>query len=105
MATVTYRDIASSGHAESTGHTSINDLFSQYKRKNTFGLLYLDRKKADLADVTRLFNELSLEITDIKCVQRDTEKWFSRLLVKLEDHAAVEFERMRVMDGKIISIR
>ena len=41
----------------------------------------------------------------MKCVQRDTEKWFSRLLVKLEDDAFIEFDRIKDMDGEIITLR
>ena len=36
---------------QAASHASIADLFSNYKYQQTFGLLYLNRKKADIADV------------------------------------------------------
>ena len=99
-----YRDAAGTGF-QAASHVSIADIFSNYKYKQTFGLLYLNRKKADLADMSAVIKKLQLENADIKCVQRDTEKWYSRLLVKLEDCASVEFERMKDMDGEIITLK
>ena len=99
-----YRDVAGMG-LQAASHASIADLFSNYKYQQTFGLLYLNRKKADIADVRAVLDKLSIENSDVKCVQRDTEKWWSRLLLKLEDYASVEFDRIKDMDGEIITLR
>ena len=99
-----YRDVAGMGF-QAASHASIADLFSNYKYQQTFGLLYLNRRKADIADVRAVLNELVIENSDVKCVQRDTEKWFSRLLVKLEDNAFMEFDRIKDMDGEIITLK
>ena len=66
---------------QAASHASIADLFSNYKYQQTFGLLYLNRKKADITDVRSVLNELVIENSDVKCVQQDTEKWYSRLLI------------------------
>ena len=100
----TYRDVAGMCF-QAASHASIADLFNNYKYQQTFGLLYLNRKKADIAEVQAVLNELVIENSDVKCVQRDTEKWFSRLLVKLEDDAFMEFDRIKDMDGEIITLR
>ena len=98
-----YCDVAGTG-IQAASHASIADLFSQYKYKQTFGLLYLNRKKAELADIPEVLNKLQLDNADIKGVQRDIEKWFSRLLIKLDDYAALEFERMKDRDGETITL-
>ena len=40
-----------SGGFMAQSHTTIADLFADYKYESTIGLLYLDKKKADIADV------------------------------------------------------
>ena len=99
-----YRDAAGTGF-QAACQASIEDLFSKYKCKQTFGLLFLDKKKAELADMPAVIQMLQLDSADIIGVQRDTEKWWSRLLVKLDDDAFMEFERMKDMDGEIITLR
>ena len=99
-----YRDAAGTGF-QAACQASIEDLFSKYKCKQTFGLLFLDKKKAELADMPAVIQMLQLDSADIIGVQRDTEKWWSRLLVKLDDDALMEFERMKDMDGEIITLR
>ena len=101
---LTYRDAAGTGF-QAACQASIEDLFNKYKCKHTFGLLYLDRKKADIADMPTVIQEMQLENSDIIGVQRDTEKWYSRLLVKLDDDAFMEFERIKDMDGEIITLK
>ena len=96
-----YRDVAGMGFQAA----SIADLFSNYKYQQTFGLLYLNRKKPNIADVQAVLDKLFIENSDVKCVQRDTEKWFSRLLIKLEDDALLEFDRIKDMDGEIVTLR
>ena len=86
-------------------HTSLFDYFHDYKYEATIGLLYLHRKKADIADVNDALAKINVDLTDVAGVQRDTEKWFSRLLVKFEDYAKNEFERIKEMDGDIISLK
>ena len=66
-----YRDAAGTGF-QAAGQASIENLFSKYKCKQTFGLLFLDRKKADIAVMPTVINMLHLESADIKGVQRDT---------------------------------
>ena len=100
----TYRDAAGAGF-QAACQDSIEDLFSKYKCKQTFGLLYLDRNKADITDLPTIISELHLESADIIGVQRDTEKFYSRLLVKLKDDAMLEFDRIKDMDGEIITLR
>ena len=102
--TFSYRDAAGAGF-QAACQASIEDLFSKYKSRQTFGLLYLDRIKADIADMPTIISELHLESADIKGVQRDTEIFFSRLLVKLNDDAMLDFDRIKDMDGEIITLR
>ena len=72
--TFSYRDAAGAGF-QAACQASIEDLFSKYKSRQTFGLLYLDRIKADIADMPTIISELHLESADIKGVQRDTENF------------------------------
>ena len=81
-----YSGIASNGLL-APSHTTLADLFANYKYESTIGLLYMEKKKADIADVTAAMAKINVDMTDIIGVQRDTEKWFTRLLVKFEDYA------------------
>ena len=40
-------------------------------------------------------DKIQVDLTDVVCVQRDTENWYSQLLVKFEDYARSEFERIK----------
>ena len=99
-----YSGVASSGLLAPIP-TTLSDLFANFKYESTIGLLYLNKKKADIADVTDFLLKINVDVTDIVGVQRDTEKWFSRLLVKFENYAKSEFERVKEMDGQIINLK
>ena len=99
-----YSGVTSSGFMAHS-HTTIADLFADFKYESTIGLLYLDKKKADIADVNNALDKINVDLTDIVCVQRDTEKWYTRLLVKFENYARSEFERIKELDGQIISLK
>ena len=79
-------------------HTTLADLFAHYKYESTIGLLYLHQKKADIADVNAALQKINVDLADIAGVQRDTEKWWTRLLIKFEGRAKSEFERIKEMD-------
>ena len=99
-----YSGVASAGLA-APSHTTLADLFKHYRYESTIGLLFLYGKKADIADVNVALQKIDVELVDVKGVQRDTEKWWSRLLIKFDDHAKSELERVKDLDGQIISLR
>ena len=100
----TYSAAADLG-AQGASLITIEDLFNSYKSKNTFAILYLNRKKANLLDMPKVINSLSLDSKDIAGVQRDTEKWYSKVLIKFKDSAESEYERMKDLDGEVITIK
>ena len=99
-----YSGVASAGLG-APSHTTLADLFKHYRYESTIGLLFLHGKKADIADVNIALQKIDVELVDVKGIQRDTEKWWSRLLIKFDDHAKSEFERVKELDGQIISLR
>ena len=100
-----YSSAAANGGVGSSAQSSLVDLFSTYKYKETIGFLYLDKVKARLMDVKEIMAKLRINVCDILGVQHDSERWFGRLLCKFKSTAANVFDRLKNMDGEIIQVR
>ena len=87
------------------GQNSLADLFARYKYKETIGLLYLHNEKAEISDVLELLRKLNIDRIHVEGIQRDSEKWYSRLLIKFKPQFANVFERVKKLDGNVLLVR
>ena len=87
------------------GQDSLADLFARYKYKETIGLLYLHNEKAEISDVLELLRKLNVDRIHVEGIQRDSEKWYSRLLIKFKPQFVNVFERVKKLDGNVLSVR
>ena len=101
----TYSAAAARMAGQDASRPSLEDLFCNYKCKQSFSILYLDRKKTNLIDMPLVLSKLELNTDDVIGVQRDTEKWFTRVIIKLKEEALNEFNRMMSMDGEVFTIQ
>ena len=73
-----------------------------FKRKNSFGIQYLENERADTSDVFGILGKIQANFMNIYGVQ---QVGYSKIIVKFEDHAADEFERlMRDYEGRILAL-
>ncbi|XP_066963224.1 uncharacterized protein [Macrobrachium rosenbergii] len=73
-----------------------------FRRKNSFGIQYLENERADTDDVFGILGKIQANFMNIYGVQ---QVGFSKIIVKFEDHAAEEFERiMRDYEGRILAL-
>ena len=101
----TYSAAAARMAGQDASRPSLEDLFCNYKCKQSFAILYLDKKKSNLIDMPLVLRKLELNTDDVIGVQRDTEKWFTRVIIKLKEEALDEFDRMVSMDGEVFTIQ
>ena len=102
---LSYRAIAGNGGQPGGGHNSLEDLFAQYKYKNTIGLLYMQKEKAEITDVLELLRKLNINRMHLEGVQRDSERRYSRLLLKFKSQFEYVFERVKSRDRDVVSVR
>ena len=66
-------------------------MVDHFKRKNSFGILYLNKEKANTVEVFGILNKINVDIQDVYGVQQVGP---SKIIVKLEDSASYKFERL-----------
>ena len=73
-----------------------------FRRRNSFGILYLQQGKANTDDVFEVLEKINVSIEDVYGVQQIGK---SKIIVKLEEYADHLFEKvMEAYDGRIFSI-
>ena len=83
---------------------TIGDLFSQFKYKNTVGLQYLDRQRADIRDANIILRELDINTNDLVGIQNDTEKYGTRLIINYKETSTMMYDLLKFRDGEIFKI-
>ena len=73
-----------------------------FKRKNSLGILYLNREKANVDDVLEVLTKMSVSIQDVYGIQ---QIGFGKIIVKLQDQAAELFDHlMRAYEDRIFTL-
>ena len=74
-----------------------------FKRKNSLGILYLNRQKAELDEVFEVSKRINLPIGEVYGVQQVGP---SKVIVKLMDHASDVFENtMKAYENQVLALQ
>ena len=77
-------------------------MVDHFKRKNSFGILYLNKEKANTDEVFGVLHKINVDIQDVYGVQQVGP---SKIIVKLEDYASHKFERLiKDYEERVISV-